>query len=366
MKIGIVGIGKLGLCFALNLEKSGFEIVGIDVSQEYVDSINNKTLISEEPLVEELLKKQNNFLATTKYEDLADIETVFILVATPSLPDGSYDHTQVEAAFENILALKKENAISVKNLVIGCTTMPGYCNSLQMKIDKLGLEMHIAYNPEFIAQGTVIRDQIYPDMILIGANDEKLTAEIVSVYEKLVMNSPKFALMSPLEAEITKIALNCFLTTKIAYANMVGDVAIASGADPKKILSAIGADSRIGEKYLKYGYGFGGPCFPRDNRAFAIHADSVGIDAKISKSTDESNRQHLKFQTENLLCEDEFYFDSVTYKPESTLLVESQQLALAVNLADAGKKVHITERKYVIEQLKNMYGEKFIYTERDF
>jgi len=364
-KVGIVGIGKLGLCFALNLERKGFQIIGVDVSQDYVDSINSKTLKSDEPQVEELLYSSNNFIATTDYESLREVETVFVLVATPSLPDGSYDHSQIDRAVENMLHVFG-NSYQLKRLVIGCTTMPGYCDELQKRYQETDWNFKVCYNPEFIAQGTIIQDQLNPDMVLIGAYDRKDADVIVEIYSELVDNTPTFSIMTPKEAEITKIALNCFLTTKIAYANMVGDVALASGVRPEVILGSIGADSRVGEKYLKYGYGFGGPCFPRDNRAFAIHAKEVGIDARISKATDECNGLHLDFQADFLSQKTEdIVFDSVTYKPQSTLLVESQQLALAEKLADRGKKVHIIERKQIIEQLKKKHGDKFAYTERN-
>jgi UDP-glucose 6-dehydrogenase len=173
--------------------------------------------------------------------------------------------------------------------------------------------------------------------------------------------------MSRKEAEITKIALNCFLTTKIAYANMVGDTAIASGCDPTKILSAIGADSRIGNKYLNYGYGFGGPCFPRDNKAFGNFTQSVNVDPIISRATDKSNDHHLVQQLiqKRNSGKTKFVFNTVTYKPESTLLVQSQQLRLATLLANEGFEVTIVERETVINELKEKYGNKFIYESVD-
>jgi nucleotide sugar dehydrogenase len=360
MKIGIVGIGKLGLCFALNLERKGFVVTGVDLSQDYIDKLSSKEFCSDEPGVNELLKTSRNFHPTTDFASLNDVDIIFILVATPSLPSGSYNHDQVEKAMQQISEFTSD-----KLVVIGCTTMPGYCDDLQSRYS----QFKIAYNPEFIAQGTVIRDQLIPDMILIGSPDNESGERIAEIYKLLVENDPRYSIMSVREAEITKIALNCFLTTKIAYANMVGDVALASGVNPDVILSAIGADSRIGSKYLKYGYGFGGPCFPRDNRAFGIYASVIGIDALISKATDESNEDHLyhqvKFFKEKMPHrESPVIFDTVTYKPESTILEESQQLKFAVELAYHGYEVIIRERPQVIEEIKKLYGNKFKYEER--
>jgi nucleotide sugar dehydrogenase len=324
--------------------------------------LNSKTFNSDEPGVNELLLESKNFTATTSYADALKNDMIYIVVATPSLDDGSYDHSQVESTVENLLKFGIQD--EPKHLIICCTVMPGYCDSLYEKVKEFNYT--VSYNPEFIAQGTIIRDQLRPDMILIGEHDETVGDRIVNHYSNLCENTPRYSRMNRTEAEITKIALNCFLTTKIAYANMVGDVAINAGCDPDKILSAIGSDSRIGNKYLRYGFGFGGPCFPRDNRSFAYFARNVKVEPYISIATDQSNNHHLQQQAdrwETLLKKDNtgVTMGPVTYKPESTMLVESQQLKLAVELADRGFNVCIQERSSVIEELKKTYGEKFEY-----
>ena len=149
---------------------------------------------------------------------------------------------------------------------------------------------------------------------------------------------------------------------------MVGDIAISSGARPEVVLSAVGSDTRIGNKYLRYGFGYGGPCFPRDNRALAIYASDLGLQAKISEASDESNRLHLDEQVKNYVIKnsknDPVVFDCVTYKPESTMLVESQELLFAVRLAQIGYDVTICERPVVVEQIKKLYGDIFTYEYR--
>lgn len=148
---------------------------------------------------------------------------------------------------------------------------------------------------------------------------------------------------------------------------MVGDIAVNSNCKPEVILDAVGSDTRVGNKYLRYGYGYGGPCFPRDNRALAIYSGDVGIEATISIASDKSNKMHLQNQIDHFLENNNdqiVEFDYVSYKPESTMIVESQQLAFAAGLARAGRKVLIRERKGVIQNLKRIYGELFIYKER--
>ena len=362
--ISVVGIGRLGICFSLTLEKAGYNVLGVDVNPDYVEKINNKTLISDEEYVEDLLRKSVNFRATTDLQSALDFsDLIFVIVATPSLGDGRYDHSQVDSVVEKVKSFGKTSG---KNLIICCTTMPGYCDSIKKDLNSFGYT--VSYNPEFIAQGTIIRDQLKPDMILIGEGSVKAGDLIQSVYEKATENEPKINRMSCTEAEITKIALNCFLTTKISYANMVGDIVKSYNGDPNVVLKAIGEDSRIGPKYLGYGYGYGGPCFPRDNRAFALCAKDKGVNALISIASDKTNEDHLNFQIEefekNNNRDDKITFDCVTYKPQSTMIVESQQLAFAVGLAKKGFKVKIKERKKVIKSIAKKYGDLFEYEER--
>lgn len=175
----------------------------------------------------------------------------------------------------------------------------------------------------------------------------------------MVDSDPVYNRMSTTEAELTKLAVNCFLTTKISYANMVGDIATRLGCDPNRVLNAVGTDSRIGSKYIKPGFGFGGPCFPRDNRSLAKCGEEVGIDAVISKATDEMNWKHLDYQIEDFVKNNDksqpVLIDYVTYKKDSVLLEESQQLKFALKLKELGYTIKLLdERKEVLNQLKGI------------
>lgn len=358
-KISIIGIGKLGICLSLNLEKCGYEVIGVDVSEEYVNKINRKNLKSDEAFVEEYLSKSNNFIATTDIKKALSNKVIFITVATPSLESGRYDHTQIENVITQILQYGVQN--EKKYLVINCTTMPTYCEKLHNRIKKYNYE--VCYNPEFIAQGTIIKDQSNPDTVLIGCQSNEAYELIANIYKKLCINNPSYHKMSTTEAEIMKIALNCFLTTKISYANMVGDIAKKVNCDADVILKAIGSDSRIGNKYLKYGFGFGGPCFPRDNRAFGLFCEEHGIYPHISYATDLSNKSHLLYQVEQVIKSgiNNITIDTVTYKPESNILEESQKLKFALELVEKGINVSIIEKEKIINNLKEKYGNKFNY-----
>ena len=361
-KIAIIGIGRLGLCLALNLEKAGYEVTGIDVSKEYVDSLNNKNFQSPEPGVNELLAISTNFRASAELQEIVqqNIKTIFIVLPTPSLPNGRFDHSYIDSVATNLCIQGVRQQTTY--LVINSTTMPGYCDELQSKMKEFNYE--VIYNPEFIAQGSIIRDQLNPDQVLIGEGNGEAGNLLECIYKKMCHNQPVFCHMSRISAEITKLATNCFLTTKIAFANAIGDIATKSGAEPEKILEAIGVDSRIGNKYFKYGFGYGGPCFPRDNKAFETFAIGTDYNMLISNATDAANQQHSDFLLNQYLnkfqASETIYFDTVTYKKGTDILEKSQQLKLAIGLAKAGRKVVIKESSNVIQQLNKLYGNLFM------
>lgn len=354
--ISIIGVGKLGLCLALNLERKGYDVLGIDKDKNYVNSLILKTFCSEEQYVNDYLKKSTKLNFSTSIADAIINDVIFVVVATPSTTDFKYDHTQIENIAKQLISFGKQS--KRKDIIINCTTFPGYCDTLHAKL--VDCNYHVSYNPEFIAQGSIIKDQLLCDNVLIGQADEYAGNLIQSIYEDMVESRPTYNKMSRTEAELTKLAVNCFLTTKISYANMVGDIVTRFGCDANVVLQAVGTDSRIGTKYIKPGFGFGGPCFPRDNRALAKCGEQVGVDAIISKATDEMNKKHLEYQIEDFIKNhpnknEVVEIEYVTYKKDSVLLEESQQLKFAIKLKELGYQIKILDtRKEVLNQLTNI------------
>lgn len=354
--ISIIGVGKLGLSLGLNLERKGYDIIGVDLSEDYINLLKNKEYKTLEPHVEEYLNVAKNITFTTDLKKALENDILFIVVQTPSTPDWQYDHSNIDNICDTLISFGKQN--TRKDLIINSTTFPEYCQKLHVKM--LEYNYYVSYNPEFIAQGSIIKDQVNCDNVLIGECDVESGNLIQSIYENLCESNPIINRMSSTEAELTKISVNCFLTTKISYANMIGDIADRLNCDSNKILNAVGSDSRVGNKYLKPGFGFGGPCFPRDNRALSNCASKVGIDAVISKATDEMNVKHLEYQIENFIKNNpnknvEIEIEYVTYKKDSTIIEESQQLKFATKLKELGYKIKILDnRTEVIEQLKNI------------
>lgn len=354
--ISIIGVGRLGLCLGLNLERKGYNVIGVDLSKDYIDLLNNKQYKTLEPYVEEYLNSSKNITFTTDLEESLSNDVLFLVAQTPSTMDWQYDHSNIDKICNDLISFGRQK--NRKDLIINSTTFPEYCQKLHEKM--IEYNFYVSYNPEFIAQGTIIKDQVNCDNVLIGECDVQAGDLIQSIYESMCESNPIINRMSPTESELTKISVNCFLTTKISYANMVGDVAERLNCNSDKILNAVGSDSRIGKKYLKYGFGFGGPCFPRDNRALSKCAEKVGIDAVISNATDEMNKKHLEYQIENFVKKNpnknnEIEIEYVTYKKDSTLIEESQQLKFAIRLKELGYKIKILDRRNeVMTQLKNI------------
>jgi len=358
MNIAIVGTGKIGLCMALCLDQNDYNVSCYDINNDIINGINNKTISTIEPYVEEYLKKSN--LKAYNDNNYIESDIIIVVVQTPSLSDGGYDHKYIDNIIEIIISKGKQE--NPKTLIISCTVMPEYCNSIYNKIKDLNY--NVCYNPLFIAQSSIISNILNPDIILIGETSTESGNIIEDIYKKNIKNNATICKMSLLEAEITKISLNCFITAKITFANMIGDLAKSVYCNPDIILNAIGTDSRVGNKYLKYGYGFGGPCFPRDNLALYNYGISKDMDLILCNTTDNLNNKHLIYQFNELKHKKEITFDYITYKDNSTILDESQKLKLALLLSENGSIVTINERIEIINILKEKYGDKFIYKEK--
>jgi nucleotide sugar dehydrogenase len=362
--VGIIGVGKLGLCMTLALEGAGYNMVCYEKNATLSSAISNKSLETIEPGVKECLEKARSIHMVDSLVPIYRLPVAFIIVATPSLESGAYNHSAVDEVVAELLRLNKEEpSYESKLLVISCTTMPLFCDSIQERL--LPYNYRVCYNPEFIAQGDILKGLKNPDMVLIGHNDQGACDKLVEIYKRFLENTPVFQTMTCVEAEITKISLNCFLTTKIAFANMIGDIVVKAGGNPDSVLQAIGSDSRVGKKFLKWGHGFGGPCLPRDNRALCVFADTVGIEHIIGETTDESNKRHLAqlFDYIQLKNKDKkpLLFNSVVYKQGTHILEESQKLELAILCAQAGLSVNIYDSEPVLIQLKAKFGAKFNY-----
>ena len=362
-KIAVIGIGRLGLALSLNFERVGFQVIGCDVRNDYINEIEKKKIETVEPFVKSMLQNSKNFKATSSLKNaIENSDIIFITVRTETELDGSYDVSQCEEVVNSLIKLGFQK--KMKTVVINCNVNPGYTDSVRKKLESYNYKT--SFNPEWVAQGTIVKNQNEPDLIVIGEHDVNEGNKIENIYKSMCLNSPPVFKMNSISAEIAKISLNCFLTTKITFANMIGDIANSANADHNKILEAIGNDSRIGKKYFSYGFGYGGPCFPRDNRALIKYMNSKNIEPCLPVATQQFNKIHLKYQVENFLNSNKDFskpikIKGVTYKPGVDILEESQQLLYALELSNKGYKVIIEDLASVCSEVKKLYGDKFVY-----
>jgi UDPglucose 6-dehydrogenase len=363
MKIGVIGAGRLGICFALLCEQAGYDVLVSDVRDGYVKNLQNKIISTNEPEVAKLLTTSPRLSATTNnLKVIRECDIIYTLVATPSSKDGSYDVSAVWKVVEDLKKAGKKN-VGGKAFIVGCTTNPGDCEKFQNELKDLDVD--VFYNPEFIAQGTIIKDLRRADMVLIGGKRNETYDQLCELYNRIQEIPPKISIMSTTAAELVKLAVNCYLTTKISYANMVGQVMSLSGMEEEIpiVLGAIGDDTRVGRRYLNFGFGFGGPCLPRDNRAFAAYAKELGLDYNLGDTTDNFNDKHSDFLKENFIYKNidnlPFYFDYVSYKKGTDILTESQQYKLCIDLLDDGYTVYIDDNDAIMDMITKDLSEKY-------
>ena len=364
MKIGIIGAGRLGLTFALLCEKAGYEVIVSDKREDYVFNLNNNICITNEPLIQKMLFEVTNFSATTSnIEIIKNCDTIFTFVATPSTTDGSYDTSAVfEVANDFFESSKQDIPVFNKKFIVGCTTNPGDVEQVQKRLSMFSIQ--VAYNPEFIAQGEIVKGLEESDIVLIGTEYQELANELISIYTKIQTTPVNAHVMSCKAAEITKIGINCFLTTKISYANMMGDILTKSNLSNEidSVLKAIGGDTRVGNKYMKYGFGFGGPCLPRDNRALGHYAKELGMELNLPFTVDEFNKEHASFLKDFFIKQNPdktvpFVMNYITYKRGTDILEESQQFKLCLDLLNEGYYLNVIEIDAVSNQLSDLSEE---------
>jgi len=339
MRVSVIGLGKLGLPMAGIFAAAGYPTIGVDQNRRLIDALSEGECPIEEPGLPELLKKAgSNLKVTDTYPHaILDSDVSFIIVPTPSGGDHRFKNDYVVAALEKI-ALILRGKRDYHLIVVTSTVMPGSCADVFKPLieeksgRRVGEDVGLCYSPEFIALGNVIDGMRNPDAVLIGESDRKAGDILQGIYRVTCGNKPPIVRMDWLNAEIAKLALNVFITTKISLANTFAEVCQAiPGGDVDKVTDFIGLDSRIGRKYLRGGLGFSGPCFPRDVRAFATLAKAFGVSCPIQKAVHSFNRWHNRFVFDRIM--ERFKGKAVTilgltYKPHTPVVEESPSLDL--------------------------------------
>lgn len=332
------------------LAKNGNVVHAYDSNESLRRLISDKIFSSNEPDLMEVLTNgaENLKIMDTVAEAIAGAEIIFIIVPTPSLESGHFTNKYVLDVIGEIgLAIRNNKKVVID---IVSTVMPGSCDGeIKNKLEasskrKIGSDLGLCYNPEFIALGSVINDMEYPDMHLIGESS-KWAGDIVSLALKsIVKNSVPVMKLNLTEAELVKISVNNFVTMKISFANvLMHSTSVFKNIDIDKVTNAIGLDSRVGNKYLKAAAPYGGPCFPRDTRALSAFLSDLGINSSLSNATESVNNSHLEFIysliTGNISKESTVGIAGLSYKTGTSVLDESPGIRIANKLIINSYKV---------------------------
>lgn len=348
-KISVIGLGKLGAPLVYFLASKGFTIYGYDKNK----NITNKLREGINPHVTESLsayiKKYKNrvFISNDLSYVIKNTEVTFIILPTPSLKNGTFDNSYIFETLNKIKFLTPKNR-KYHLINITSTVMPESSNRIFLNLLKNGnCKFGLVYNPHFIALGSVISNMENPDLLLIGSDEKKAKDLINKIYFKVYKNKKNYSFFRNLklyEAEVAKIALNCYLTMKISFSNFISNISQTSkiSSDAEKILEAISNDERIGKKYLSIGSKYSGPCFPRDNVAIKRYCKNIGSSFYLPDASDNENKIQIKryikllkkIISENKLNTKKIGIIGLSYKSNTDVIEESPGVELIEKLKD--------------------------------
>lgn len=308
MQISVIGLGKVGVTLASCLVKAGHKVIGVDLDAELVASLNEGRFHTPEPGVMERLSRgaAGAFLATTSTaRAVAETDVTFVIVPTPSNALGGFSVRFVMSACQDIGAAIRTKS-GAHTVAIMSTMLPGSSDTLVIpKLEeasgrRIGQGLGYCYNPSFIALGEVVKGMETPDYLLIGQADAQSGDTVLAVHKSMAASSP-VARMSPIEAEITKIASNTHETMRVSFANMLLSICSeVPGANVDRITEALA--HRMGKRFFKGAVPYGGPCWPRDNQAFAVFMDAVRTPATLPRAVDSFNDEHGRYVLRKILA----------------------------------------------------------------
>ena len=351
MKITVIGLGYLGATHAIAMAELGHEVIGIEANPKRLTDLQNGVVPFFEPGLDEALQnviaKGNIKFQEDHTEESREADLHFLCVGTPQLPGSYAANTEyLHQAVKALAPYLREDAV-----VAGKSTVPvGTSAELSSALaEATGFTPHLAWNPEFLREGTALEDSLRPDRIVIGVNDERSAEVLRKVYEPITVHGTPFLVTDIPTAELVKVAANSFLATKISFINAIAEIAEVSGADAVALAEAIGYDERIGNKFLRNGIGFGGGCLPKDIRAFMARAEELGVGSAVDflDDVDQINLRR-RARVVNLLKQElgslagkRVLVLGAAFKPNSDDLRDSPSIAVAKLILAEGANVVI-------------------------
>lgn len=373
-KLSVIGLGKLGLCSAACFAVKGFDVLGVDINNDLIKAVNSGKTPFYEPDLQELITcAKGKLKATQDYQEaIYASDITFLIVPTPTGQDGHFSDKYLKSALEPLAAALKNSKKDYHLFVITSTVSPGTVSENIVPLiekcsgRKLNKSFGVCYNPEFVALGNVIKDFLNPDLVLIGESNEYAGNKLEEIYKNVCEAKPYIARMSIISAEIAKISLNSYITMKISFANTLANVCeTIPGANIDDITKALGADRRVSPYYFRGGLSYGGPCFPRDNKAFVAFARKCGVEAKLAQICDEVNDSQIKHLVELILKnlhEDDnpVAVLGLAYKQNTAVIDKSPAIKLIEELLKIEREIIVYD-PLAVDSVKAIFGDSLLY-----
>ena len=373
MKITVIGTGYVGLVAGACLADMGNDVICIDNNEEKIKQLENGIIPIYEPGLEELVKSnviEKRLAFSTDIENAVKVSQVcFIAVGTPQGEDGSADLQYVFNVAKSIAL-----AMNGYKVIVDKSTVPvGTAEKVTEIIKKYtSHSFDVVSNPEFLKQGNAVDDFLHPDRVIIGSNSDEATKIMQEIYAPFFRTGNRVIVMDVKSAEMTKYAANSFLATKISFMNEIANLCEKIGADAEMVRVGITTDSRIGNKFLFPGLGYGGSCFPKDVKALIKTASEYGCDMSIIRSADETNKRQRKLFIEKItnrfgkdLKGKTFAVWGLAFKPKTNDMREAPAITIINALLEMGAKVHSYDPK-AVESAKFYFGDKITYSKNAY
>ncbi len=367
--ISIIGLGKLGFPFAVCWAKKGAQVVGVEVDKGRLESFKEGDVPGHEPGTAELFEEVKDSMSFTGdvREAVAQTDVTFIFVGTPGDSSGKFTTDYVLSACEAIGGAIREKDAKQLIVLVSSVTAGSIDDEIIPALEKhsgkrVGDGFDFAYSPVFIALGTMIRDYFEPDFTLIGESSAEAGNRLLSLLRNFYTKSNVPTIRTNfVNAEIIKLALSTFITTKISYANMLAELCTnIPGADVDVVTQGIAVDKRVSPKAFKGGVSYGGPCFPRDNRALMYLTKKYGVNGSIVEATDRYNHYVVEMLAELALAHGKGVPIGVlgyAFKQDTDVIDESTGVELTDYLLSKGANV-IGYDRVAGPSAASLYGER--------
>jgi len=373
MKICMIGTGYVGLVSGVCFSDLGNDVICVDKDQNKINNLQKGIIPIYEPGLEELViknyKNKKLKFSTDLDNSVKKSDIVFICVGTPTKKNGiGADLSQIYSVSKEISKSINKFKIIITKSTVPVTTGDEIEKILLKKVNKN--KFSVISNPEFLREGEAIRDFIYPDRVVIGANDKKSAKILKNLYSPLISKGAKFISTNRRAAELIKYASNAFLATKITFINEIANLCEKTGIDVEDISIGIGLDKRIGSRFLRAGPAYGGSCFPKDTKAIVTTADKFKTNLSVIKSVIKSNTSRSKLLLQkvneilnNKITNKKICFLGVTFKANTDDMRDSSSLQMIPFLSKKGAKIKYydpTGFKKEFDNLKNVNFENSI------